>query len=151
MPVNRCAHWVTVRTFAVVPSLDSVVGAGVTCAVMLVRLLSVVLLASLFLPQVGRAHVHLCLDGAGPAVSMHMPDTAGQCQHVEKAGHHDHAVDADSPVIGKLWPPGVDAALVDVLILVVLAPRLPFAPVSPDRLTPDSTPYLRPPLRGPPA
>jgi len=118
---------------------------------MLARLISVVLLASLFLPQAGQAHLHLCLDGAGPAISVHVQAAADQCQHVEQAGHHDHAVDAESPVIGKLWPPGLDVALVAVLVLYALGTTVPFPSVPRDRLITASLPYLRPPLRAPPA
>ncbi len=119
---------------------------------MLPRLLLTALLAALLVPQVGNAHVHLCLDGQGPAVSMHTPEPGDSCSHVDSAGHHDHAFEVDSPAIGKLWPPGLDAALlVVVLVLFAVAPQLRMLPVLPDGRVPALPPYLRPPLRGPPA
>lgn len=132
--------------------LDRPVEARVTSAIMLARLLSMVLFAALFLPQAGRAHVHLCLDGAGPAISMHAPDSAEHCAHLDVAGHHDHAVEVDSPAIGKLWPPGLDVALVAVVLLLFVTVRqariLPLQAGEPE---PASPIHLRPPLRGPPA
>jgi hypothetical protein len=119
---------------------------------MLARLLAIVLCTALLLPQSGQAHVHLCFDGAGPAISSHVPDSVGPCTHVHAAGHHDHAVDTDSPAVGKAWPPGLDAALF-AIVLILLAtimwrPRL--LPFPPDRWAPASPFQLRPPLRGPP-
>ena len=120
---------------------------------MLTRFLSIVLLAALLVPQAGRAHVHLCLDGAGPAVSMHTPDAGEHCVHVDAAGHHDHTVEVDSPVIGKIWPPGLGTALLAVIPALFDLPRQAgFLPVSPDRHAPaGALLHLRPPLRGPPA
>ena len=119
---------------------------------MLTRFLSIILLAALLVPQAGQAHVHLCLDGAGPAVSMHTPDAGEHCIHVDAAGHHDHTVEVDSPAIGKLWPPGLDAALLPIVPALFDLPRqVGLLPVSPDRLAPAaSSLHLRPPLRGPP-
>ncbi|MEQ1800819.1 MAG: hypothetical protein ABL989_02785 [Gammaproteobacteria bacterium] len=119
---------------------------------MLGRLLAIVLCAALFLPQAGQAHVHLCLDGAGPAVSMHTPEAGEPCGHVDSAGHHDHSVEVDSPVIGKVWPPGLDAALfVVLLVLFTVAQAGRLLLVLQYRLVPAPPLFLRPPLRGPPA
>lgn len=120
---------------------------------MFARFLSIVLLAVLLVPQAGQAHVHLCLDGAGPAISMHTPDAGEHGSHVDAAGHHDHTVEVDSPAIGKLWPPGFGAALLAAVpVLSGLTRQAGILPVAPDRLAPSATPlYLRPPLRGPPA
>ncbi len=119
---------------------------------MLPRLLSLVLFAALLLPQAGQAHVHLCLDGMGPAVSMHTPDSGGHCAHVDAAGHHDHAVEMDSPALGKHWPPGLDAALFAVvLVLFAVLRQVRNLPEAPARLVPLAPLHLRPPLRGPPA
>lgn len=120
---------------------------------MLARLLSIILLAALLVPQAGQAHVHLCLDGAGPAVAMHTPDSREQAIHIDAAGHHDHTFEVDSPAIGKAWPPGLDtSALAVVPILFNLPRHAALLPVSPDRLSPAaSLLHLRPPLRGPPA
>ena len=120
---------------------------------MLARFLSIILLAALLVPQAGQAHMHLCLDGAGPAVSMHTPESGEQRMHIDAAGHHDHTVEVDSPAIGKLWPPGLDAALLPVVPSLFDLPRQAgLLPAAPGRRAPATSPLrLRPPLRGPPA
>jgi len=120
---------------------------------MLAQVLSIILFAALLVPQAGQAHVHLCLDGEGPAVSLHTPDSGEHCVHVDAAGHHDHTFELDSPAIGKLWPPGLDFSLLAVVPVLFNLPRQAgFVRESPDRLAPAALPlHLRPPLRGPPA
>lgn len=143
---------VTVRAFAAIRRLDSAILPGVTCCAMLGRFLSIILCVALFLPQAGQAHVHLCLDGGGPAVSVHTPESGEQCPHVDQAGHHDHTVEVDSPALGKAWPSGPGAALfLVVVVLFALARRVNLLPVPAGGLPPAAPLFLRPPLRGPPA
>lgn len=109
-------------------------------------LLSVLVL----LPRVGGPHLHLCLDGLEPPVTLHLADDAAH-----PAGdqvHDDRTVDMSSPVLGKAWPPGLDGALLTLAVLLLFAaspvvPR-PVRSVVRFDLPP---PFLRPPLRGPPA
>lgn len=120
-------------------------------ASVLAKLLSVLVIAALLLPGAGAGHLHVCLDGAGPAISLHTPDFGDHCQHVDQSGHHDHTLDAGSPAIGKLWPPGLDAAVVVFLVLLALVQTATFPPALSARPSSGLPLHLRPPLRGPPA
>ena len=89
------------------------------------------------LPRVGGPHLHLADDAAHPAGDQ---------------VHDDRTVDMSSPVLGKAWPPGLDGALLTLAVLLLFAaspvvPR-PVRSVVRFDLPP---PFLRPPLRGPPA
>jgi hypothetical protein len=107
----------------------------------------------LLLPRLGDAHLHLCLDGSSPAIALHLSGGAAD-DSTAGAGesHHDHKVDVSSPVLGKVWPPSLDGALLPVVatLLVISSPGVlvPLLPAVPVPLAPQ---FLRPPLRGPPA
>lgn len=109
------------------------------------------LCAVVLIPPLGGAHLHLCLDGSAPAVALHMSDgdplQTGADEH-----HQDQTVDVSSPVLGKVWPPGLDGALFLVVLLILVVVRqslaLPVLSNIPIRLP---LLFLRPPLRGPPA
>jgi hypothetical protein len=100
---------------------------------------------------VGGPHLHLCLDGSGPAVEVHL-DGDGAGPLAGDAAHDDRTFEMSSPVLSKTSPPALDGALLLVVVLLVLAmpgglPRpAPFA-----RAASPAPPFLRPPLRGPPA
>ncbi len=109
------------------------------------------LCAVVLIPPLGGPHLHLCLDGSAPAVALHISDgnplLPGADEH-----HQDQTVDVSSPVLGKVWPPGLDGALFLVALLMFVVVRqalaLPVLRNIPIRLPPL---FLRPPLRGPPA
>jgi hypothetical protein len=112
-----------------------------------------VLCTVVLLPRLGGPHLHLCLDGSAPPVALHLSDTAGnELNSGTDDGHNDHTVDVSNPILGKVWPPGLDGAL--LLIVVVLlglacqALLLPWLRTIPVRGSPR---FLRPPLRAPPA
>lgn len=102
------------------------------------------------LPRVGGPHLHLCLDGLEPPVTLHLADDAAH-----PAGdqvHDDRTVDMGSPVLGKASPPGLDGALLALAVLLLFAasPVVP-RPVRSAIRFELPPPFLRPPLRGPPA
>jgi len=106
------------------------------------------------LPRVGGPHLHLCLDGTGPLVAIHLADADGvdAAGKAHDDGHQDQTFDATGPAIGKAWPPGLDAALLLAIVLLLVAPQLARNPqVLRHAHVPRGTPFLRPPLRGPPA
>ena len=109
------------------------------------------LCAVVLIQPLGGVHVHLCLDGSAPPVALHFADGSPLLEGVDET-HQDQTVDVSSPVLGKVWPPGLDGALFLVVLLLFVVLRqtltlpvlcrisLPLAPL-----------FLRPPLRGPPA
>lgn len=117
--------------------------------------LFVLLCAVVLLPRLGGPHLHLCLDGSAPLIELHVADAgaeAGDGHHETGASHDDQTVDVSSPVLGKVWPPGLDGVLILALVLFLSAlPRALLRPLSAGRPVPVSPLFLRPPLRGPPA
>lgn len=111
------------------------------------------LCAAVLLPRLGGPHLHLCLDGSAPPIALHVSDGEGGDGH-HSAGdtHEDQTVDVSSPVLGKVWPPGLDGALLFILVLFLVAlPGARLLPLSAGRPVPALPLFLRPPLRGPPA
>lgn len=112
------------------------------------------LLAIALLPvRMASAHLHMCLDGQEPPVSVHVQDIATHDGSEDTAGHNDR--DVQLSVLSITKASGLDKAplpLLDACVLAILlpAPRSITPPVS--VLIPDPTPAfdLRPPSRGPP-
>ena len=77
--------------------------------------------AAVLLPRLGGLHVHLCLDGAAPAVYAHISDAASS--QLADADHEDPSIDMSSPATGKLSSQGLGVLLVFAVLLLVLAPR----------------------------
>ena len=104
--------------------------------------------------RVAGAHLHLCLDGTEPPVSLHVADTGSH--HAEEPGesHVDRDVTISGDYVAKKSSFGLDLAMLAAILFMLLllpmrrgatrqahtAPLLPL----PARL------HLRPPLRGPP-
>lgn len=107
--------------------------------------------AAVLLPRFGGPHLHFCLDGAAPAVYLHIASDAGS--QLANADHEDPSVDMPSPVIGKLSSQGFGGLLISAVLLVFIALRqtLLLLPPSPGIAAPRAPPFLRPLLRGPPA
>jgi len=112
-----------------------------------------ILCVVVLLPRLGGPHLHFCLDGSGPAIALH---SSGAVDDEAILGtddtHEDQTVDVTSPVVAKVWPPGFDAVLFLIVLLVLgvfrhalRLPRFRSAPL------PALPLFLRPPLRGPPA
>ena len=117
-----------------------------------IRLLMLALFcAAVLLPRIGGPHLHLCLDGAAPAIYLHISDTASS--QLPDAGHEDPSIDISSPVIGKFSSQGPGVLLVTAVLLVFGALRqtLSLLPPSLNVAIPQVPPFLRPQLRGPPA
>ena len=97
-------------------------------------------------------HLHFCLDGSEPFVSVHGDD--GDIHHAEagvSAAHEDIDIDLMSAVFKSASDALVPLALLGALLLLILPQvrvrRITFASL----LFPDSRfQHLRPPLRGPP-
>jgi hypothetical protein len=104
----------------------------------------------LLLPRVGGPHLHLCLDGSGPAVTVHLEgDDAAPA--ADESAHDDRTFAKGSPVVAKVWPPALDGTLPVVVVLLLLS--LPGSFPRPARRAAIATPsplFFRPPLRGPP-
>jgi hypothetical protein len=106
--------------------------------------------------RVGGAHLHLCLDGSEPPVSVHLTDDAGLNDPHAGVGqaHHDQDVSLSGEVLAKkldaaLQLPVLLAALVVLfvvpLVLVTIVPRDRTSLVHPIPIF-----RIRPPLRAPP-
>jgi hypothetical protein len=115
------------------------------------QLMAVLLCAAVILPRLAGTHLHLCLDGALPAVYVHMSDVSSS--HPPDADSKDPSIQLSSPVIGKLSSPGSGVLLVSVVLplLVALRQTLLLLPLPPGVAVPHRSPFLRPLLRGPPA
>lgn len=112
--------------------------------------LFVVLCAIVLLPRLGGPHLHLCLDGAGPAVALHISDGDGADSGTDDS-HQDQTVEVSNPVLGKVWPPSLDGALVLIVaVLLAISRQTSLLPVIRTIPVPGSPLFLRPPLRGPP-
>lgn len=107
--------------------------------------------AVVLLPRLGGPHLHLCLDGAAPAVYLHLSDAFGS--QLPDADHDDPPMKMPSPVVGKISSLGSGVLLVSAVLLMVVALQqaLLLLPLPPVIAVPRRPPYLRPLLRGPPA
>ncbi|MBL8201070.1 MAG: hypothetical protein JNK40_08880 [Chromatiales bacterium] len=117
-------------------------------------MLFALLCTAVLLPRLGGPHLHLCLDGSAPPIALHVSDAgaeAGDGHHEAGSSHEDQTVDVSSPVLGKVWPPGLDSALILVLALFLCALHGVLLPLSGGMPVPVLPLFLRPPLRGPPA
>lgn len=114
------------------------------------ELLFVLLCVLLLLPRVGGPHLHLCLDGSGPAVTVHL-EGDGAAPAADESGHDDRTFAKGSPVVGKVWPPALDGTLALVVVLLFLTLPASFPRPARRAVIPILSPLsLRPPLRGPP-
>lgn len=120
------------------------------------QLLITLLCVTLIALRVGGVHVHLCMDGSEPPLSVHVADSG--VHHLDEADEGDAHADRDvaiaSDVVVKKPSGDFDLTLLaafGALLLFVLArprQRITFPPV-PARAT-TARAHLRPPLRGPP-
>lgn len=115
------------------------------------------LLAIVLLPlQSANAHVHLCLDGQEPPVSVHVQDVP---THFGAAAQGEGHSDRDVQVTGSLWTKKAgdfDDVPLDIVqayvIAFVLPVRIESAPDVAVHLPHRSSVFaLHPPTRGPPA
>lgn len=120
------------------------------------RLLIATLCVAMFVLRVGGLHVHLCMDGSEPPLSVHVEDSG--IHHVDEASAGEEHADRDfglaSDVVVKKPFGGLDstvAALFCALLWFLLTrPRELFVfPSLPARIR-SARNRLRPPLRGPP-
>ena len=112
-----------------------------------------ILCVLVLLPRLGGPHLHLCLDGSGPAISLHTTNGAGDEALLDADdSHQDETVDVATPVISKVWPPGLDGVLFLLAIMVLfIARQIMLRPIVLTIARPQVPLFLRPPLRGPPA
>jgi hypothetical protein len=119
-------------------------------------LLFALLCASLVAMRVGGTHLHLCLDGSEPPVSLHVADAAEH--HADDAGdtpHLDQDVTLGADLLVKKPFSDLDQSTIAPAFALPLFfvtrtrdvkpafPQLPRLASNPGR--------LRPPLRGPPS
>lgn len=116
------------------------------------------LLAIVLLPvRMANAHLHLCLDGQEPPVSVHVQDTPMHdgVADVHDDGHTDRDLDVSkSLTVAKASNlDDVSPALLNVYVLAIVLPAQSHVVPRSVLLTPDLEPAfdLRPPPRGPPA
>lgn len=111
------------------------------------------LCVALLLARVGGAHLHLCFDGSEPPASLHFNEVNHQAEHHTDSAHDDLDVSAVGDTITKSGLLNLDLpALLFVVLLLSLTTaqgRLAFAPRRQAGVA--VPPFLRPPLRGPPA
>lgn len=106
--------------------------------------------------RVGGAHLHLCVDGSEPPVSVHLTDDAGLDDSHAGVGkaHHDQDVSLSGEVLAKK----LDAALqlpilLAALVVLFIVPLVLVTVVPRDRTSlihPIPVFRIRPPLRAPP-
>jgi hypothetical protein len=110
--------------------------------------------------RVGAAHVHLCLDGSEPAVSLHFADSGvHDLDHPNDAGMNPAESDSDVSVPGDaLIKSGVGDADIPLLavslyliLLLVPVTRPLRVDWDPPQVRSAARTQIRPPLRGPPA
>jgi len=120
------------------------------------RLLIVTLCVAMVALRVAGLHVHLCMDGSEPPLSIHVADSG--IHHLDEAdsgaAHADREMAIAADVVVKKPFGSLDltllAAFGAVLLFMLARPRgRLFLPPVPARVTSART-RLRPPLRGPP-
>lgn len=115
------------------------------------------LLAVALLPvRMANAHLHLCLDGQAPPVSVHVQDLAmHDGDSADEDGHTDRDLDVSQSVtLAKATNlDDFSPAILGAYVLAILLPAQIHVAPRGVLLTPDLTPAfdLRPPPRGPPA
>jgi len=110
--------------------------------------------------RVGAAHVHLCLDGSEPAVSLHFADSGvHDLDHPNDPGTNPAESDSDVSVPGdaliKSAVADADVPLLAVslylILLLVRVTRSVRVDWDPPLVRSSTRTHIRPPLRGPPA
>jgi len=121
-----------------------------------VRACIALLCITILVMRVGGAHLHLCLDGSEPPVSVHLTDDAGlDASHVGAGKtHHDQDVSLSGEVLAKKLDGALQLpVLLIAAVLLFLVPLVSVPVVPRDRTTLiHSIPIfrIRPPLRAPP-
>jgi hypothetical protein len=98
------------------------------------------------------AHLHVCLDGQEPPVTLHAGDRSDHDDgDHQKQEHDDRDVDVPDAIFVKKAAPDVPFINAFALVRIAIAPPR-FSDSVPPQLTPPYRPsfQLRPPLRGPP-
>jgi hypothetical protein len=110
------------------------------------------LCAALFALRVGDAHIHLCMDGSEPPVSIHLADDRLD-HHSDSAQiqHHDQDFSFSDGFL-KYSAKVVLATVESFVLLLCIAHRVLFRQPRATIFFIASAPpfFLRPPLRGPP-
>jgi hypothetical protein len=119
------------------------------------RLVVALVCVALVAMRIGGAHLHLCLDGSEPPITLHMSDS-GLHHTDEPAGitHSDQEVLIGADALVKKSFSDFELPLIAfafVLLLFMFARTRDLLPdfFAPPRLSPARA-HLRPPLRGPP-
>lgn len=121
-----------------------------------VRVCIALLCITILVMRVGGAHLHLCLDGGEPPVSVHLSADAGlDDSHVGMGKtHHDQDVSLSGEVLAKKFDGALQLpVLLAVGVLLFLVPLVSVPVVPRDRTALiHSIPLFRfrPPLRAPP-
>lgn len=116
-------------------------------------LLIALLCGVLLITRLGGAHLHLCLDGSEPPISLHVADSGEHHPGETAAPHDDQDLGLGADLLVKKPVGGFDLtalafALAFLLFIAFRAPGIPPAPYTlPFR---SARTRLRPPLRGPP-
>lgn len=121
-----------------------------------VRACITLLCITVLVMRLGGAHLHLCLDGSEPPVSVHLTDDArvnGSHTGVGQA-HHDQDVSLSGEVLAKKLDAALQLpALLAALVLLFVVPLVLVAIVRRDRtllIHPIPIFRIRPPRRAPP-
>jgi hypothetical protein len=116
-------------------------------------LLIALLCAIVLVTRLGGAHLHLCLDGSEPPISLHFADSGEHHSGESAAPHADQDVAIDADLLAKKSGGDFDPAVLAFAIAFLLLLTFRATGVTPEAL---SLPFrsartrLRPPLRGPP-
>jgi hypothetical protein len=121
-----------------------------------VRACITLLCITILVMRVGGAHLHLCMDGSEPPVSVHLTADAGldNTSIGEGKAHHDQDVSLSGEVLAKKLDGALHLPmLIAVAVVLFLVPlvRLPLLPRDRTSLIhPIPIFRIRPPLRAPP-
>ena len=118
---------------------------------MLIALLCVAVAAL----RLGGAHLHICLDGHEPPISLHLADSG--IHHIDEPGggaHADEEIAIGADALIKKPAAGLESVVLALLISWLLLGATPrragWHPIAPTPARARARPHLRPPLRGPP-
>ena len=111
------------------------------------------LCAMLLVMRLGGAHLHLCLDGSEPPISLHVADSGEHHPDETAAPHADQDVAIGADVLAKKSGGGFDLAALAFAVAFLLFLTFRAPGIRPEALTlplRSARTRLRPPLRGPP-
>jgi hypothetical protein len=125
----------------------------VTLSASLIRRVALIVLLTFASARLVDAHLHVCLDGQEPPVTVHTADgSVHNDLHHQDQDHDDRDIDVLDTIFVKKAGPDVQPFVTVIAFVAIALEPLRFASNATPLVLPPYRPlfHLRPPLRGPP-